>query len=72
MNQRKAILKYLETHKKGMTSRDAIEKFGCTRLAAVVAVWRSKGYIIVSKRETVTGRYGNVSVARYFLVTEVE
>lgn len=65
--QRNTILKYLQTHKKGITSKEAIEKFGCTRLAAVVAALKSKGNEIKDVRETVPTRYGNTSIKRYFM-----
>ena len=65
MYQQKMILKYLQSHKSGLTSKDAIEKFGCTRLSAVVKALKNKGYNINSTRETVNTRYGHVSIARY-------
>ncbi len=65
MTQRETILKYLQTHKSGITSKEAIEKFGCTRLSAVISVLRDKGYDITSARETVPTRYGHASVSRY-------
>lgn len=65
MTQQNTVLKYLQTHKSGLTSKDAIEKFGCTRLSAVIKALKKKGYNITSSRETVYTRYGHVSIARY-------
>lgn len=65
--QQGLILNYMKTHRNGITSKDAIEKFGCTRLSAVIKNLEHKGYKFVSKRELVKTRYGSTSVARYFL-----
>jgi len=65
--QQGAILRYIQKNKKGITSKDAFEKFGCTRLSAVINALNKKGYNIQSERETVKGRYGNVSITRYTL-----
>lgn len=67
MKQQELILKYLETHKRGLTSKEAIEKFGATRLSGVIFKLKSKGHKIASVRETVFTRYGHASVARYYL-----
>ena len=67
MTQIDVILKHLKTHKKGITSGDAINRYGCTRLSAVIANLEKKGYVISHERETVPTRYGNVSITRYKL-----
>jgi len=67
MNQQTAILKHLQTNKRGITSKDAIEIYGCTRLSAVVKALEKKGHEINHVRETVPTRYGNVSITRYFM-----
>lgn len=68
MSQSKEILKYLQTHKKGITSKDAIDRFGCTRLASVIFNLKRKGYHITSERESVPTRSGRkANVARYKL-----
>ena len=72
MTQQKAILNFIQTHKKGLSSKEAIERFGCTRLAAVIAALERKGYIFDHVRETVPTRYGKTSVTRYRMpVTKV-
>ena len=69
MLQQEAVLAYLKKNKRtGLTSMDAIEKFGCTRLSAVIFNLKRKGNDIRTVRESVPTRYGrSVSIARYFL-----
>lgn len=69
MTQKDAVLKYLQTHKKGLTSKDAIDMFGATRLSGIVWVLKHKeGWHINKVNEVVPTRYGrNTSVARYKL-----
>ena len=38
------VLKYLETHKKGITSKEAFDKFGATRLSSII--YSLKAYIM--------------------------
>lgn len=64
--QRGEVLRWLKTHKKGLTSLEAIERFGCTRLAAVIAHFERKGMAFEHKNERVKDRYGrSVMVTRY-------
>lgn len=65
MTQIDAIIKHLKTHKRGLTSKDAINRYGCTRLSAVINAIEKKGYVIEKEREVVNTRYGKVSVTRY-------
>jgi len=68
MTQQNMIIKHLKTHPKaGITSKEAIERYSCTRLSAVIKAIEKKGYVIDRKRETVPTRYGNVSITRYIL-----
>ena len=67
MKQIDLILKHLKTHKNGITSKDAIEAYGCTRLSAVISNLEKKGNRISHTRETVLTRYGNTSITRYRL-----
>jgi len=64
MTQKNRILEHL--NRNGLiTSLEAIEHYGITRLAAIVFNLRCMGFNIVSERKTVTNRYGedcNVSV----------
>lgn len=63
------IKKYLETHKKGLTQKDAEEKFGAIRLASIIHNLRHKyGMNIVTTDECTKNRYGTISrYARYTL-----
>lgn len=64
--QRGEILKYLKTHKRGLTQKEATEKFGSERLAAHICVFRKRGYDIETVDEYGKDRYGNTSRwARY-------
>jgi len=68
MNQQQSILKYLKSHKKkGITSKEAIDLFGCTRLSAQIAALEHKGHRFDHIRETVQTRYGSTSIVRYIL-----
>ena len=69
MTQKDEILKYLQTHKKGLTSKDAIDKFGATRLAGQIWYLKHKeGWNITKTSEKVPTRYGRTtSVTRYKL-----
>lgn len=68
-SQTSEIKKYLETHKKGLTSLEAIEKFGATRLSSIIYNLRTKYQMnIKTEAKVVTNRYGGVSsVAVYKL-----
>ena len=46
MSQEKAILKYLETHRRGLTPLDALRKFNCFRLSGRIYDLRQMGYKI--------------------------
>lgn len=63
------IRKYLETHKKGITSFEAIRNFGATRLSGIIYVLRNKYNMpIITENKVVKTRYGrNTSVAVYKL-----
>lgn len=64
------IKKYLENHKKGITSLEAIDKFGATRLSSIIYVLRHKhGMNIQAEDKKVKTRYGRTAVvANYRLV----
>ena len=48
-SQADAILKYMETHKKGITPIDALELCGCFRLSARIWDLRHKGFVFESR-----------------------
>lgn len=67
MSQRKAVLNHLILHRK-ITSMDAINLYGATRLSAIIYDLRKAGYNIVTHTKTTKNRYGNVvSYAEYEL-----
>ena len=65
-SQADAILRYMETHKKGITPIDALELCGCFRLSARIWDLRHKGFAIRS--EVVEGK----GYCRYCLEEEAE
>ena len=66
--QTSEVLNYLKTHK-GITSMQAFEKFGATRLSGIIFNLRRQGHNIISVDKTGTNRYGeHVSFAEYRLI----
>lgn len=64
-----ALLDYF-IHNGGMTTFEAFERFGCTRLAARVLELSRKGYCFKKDPVKVVTRYGaEVKVTRYTLLT---
>lgn len=67
--QMSEIKKYLETHKKGLTSLEAINMFGATRLSGIIFCLRKNGMNIITEDKLVSNRYGGISrVAVYKLM----
>lgn len=61
------VLDYLKTHKKGITSMQAFELFGATRLSAIIFKLRQE-YVIESVKCKGKNRYGTkVFFDRYVL-----
>ena len=68
-SQNDRILKYLQTHKRGITQLKALEKFGCLRLSGRIHDLREQGYTISTDIIEVQNRYGEISrVAQYRLL----
>lgn len=68
MSQRSEVLKYLKKHKY-ITSYQAFELFGATRLSAIIFDLRKEGHEIAGIWETIVDRYGDKKrFLRYFLV----
>ncbi len=65
--QRDQIIEHLEKKRNGITSWDAIAKYGITRLAKYIHELRSNGWLIhdVYERDTLTQRKWK----RYWLVS---
>ena len=67
-SQKSEVLRYMQTHK-GITSIQAIEKFGATRLSDIIFRLRKEGYDIDTESITTKNRYGHaVTYAKYSLV----
>ena len=62
--QKKKILKWLETHKSGLTTFDGFMKFGCTKLTTRISELRADGYPIIDEWEV---NDDGTRYKRYFL-----
>lgn len=58
MTQYDRILKHLEDYK-SITSWEAIEKYGATRISAIIYNLRKDGYKIKTEFKTSVNRYGD-------------
>ena len=66
-SQNTRILRHLKTHT-GITQIEALNRYGCMRLAARISELRDRGYKIVTVPKVVTNRYGEeTTVAEYRL-----
>lgn len=64
-SQIKAILQHLQS-KGNITSMEAIELYGATRLSAIIFCLREHGYNIITQKVDGVNRYGNkMKYARY-------
>ena len=62
------LLAYLKKNKKGITSLDAINNLGETRLSATIYLLRQRGLQILDTYESSQNRYGeNTRFKRYVL-----
>ena len=65
------ILKHLRKYG-SITSYEAIEKYGCTRLSHYIYLLKRNGCIIKSETEKGVNRYGEkVNYSRYYLIDEI-
>lgn len=68
MTQEQRILKHLQTHKRGITPQQAMERYGIMRLSGRIFDLRQDGYDIKTEIVTVKNRYGETCrVAQYTL-----
>lgn len=66
-NQMAKIREHLTKHR-SITSWDAIELYGCTRLGAKIFMLREKGWVIDTHMIEVKNRYGDeTQIAKYVL-----
>ena len=61
-----SVLDFMLTHT-GITSLQAIKKFGATRLSGIIYKLKKDGYIISDKWVTVKTRFGETHVKKYYL-----
>lgn len=67
MTKTQAVLDWLKTHA-SISSMEAIQNFGATRLSAIIFNLRKRGYNIETVRCDGTDRFGNkMTFARYYL-----
>ena len=70
MTQKEAVLNHLLSGKE-ISSIQAINLYGITRLGAIILNLKKEGYNINSRRETVKNRFGHTSnPSIYFLSKE--
>lgn len=70
MTQCDSILEWMQRGN-AITSRQAIELFGCTRLAARVSDLRAMGHNVSKRTKTVRNRDGHAcNVAEYYIEGE--
>lgn len=68
MTQEMAVLNHMET-REGITSWEAYERYGITRLSSIIHRIRKRGYKVITKLKSTENRYGNtVNYAVYKLV----
>ena len=73
MTQTSEIKRYLETHKRGITSMDAFRLFGATRLSAIIFNLRHKrGMNIRNERVNFVDRYGTKSHYDIYILEDKE
>lgn len=71
MSQNEKILRYMKTHKRGITPLEAYEKFGCLRLSGRIYELKDAGYKIMTNIIEVNNRNGELRrVAQYRLIED--
>lgn len=68
-SQKSEVLKYMKTHR-GISSRQAFDKFGATRLSDIIFRLRSEGYLIETEQMTTKNRYGHVTNYAFYRLTQ--
>ena len=68
MTQTQAIINHLLKFG-SITSMEAFEKYGATRLSAIIFTLRQRGYMIINKDHECKNRFGgNVTYVEYKLI----
>jgi len=69
LSKQDRVLKYLQTHKRGITQRVAIDKFQAYRLSGIIFRLKGRGYHIITNMEVSKNQDGTTSnYARYVLI----
>lgn len=66
------LLAYLKKNKKGITSLDAINKLGETRLSATIYLLRQRGLQILDTYESSQNRYGEDTRFKRYVLSETK
>lgn len=70
MTQIQAILNHLQSNV-GITSKEAFEQYGCTRLSDKIFNLRKQGYSIINVNRQCIDRFGhNANFVEYRLIKE--
>ena len=68
-SQIKDIENYLRTHKRGISSMEAIDKFGATRLSGIIWYLKHKKGLNIGFEDVKTkNRYGHTTVYRKYVL----
>ena len=69
MTQAQRVLRFMETHKKGITAKQAHEALGCYDLQGRIRDLKEEGYPIVGEWTVVKNRFNEkVRIKQYTLV----
>lgn len=68
--QTEEVLAHLIKHG-SITSLEAIKKYGCTRLSAMIYKYRARGYEIETHSKVVKNRYGNTTTYAVYILKEM-
>jgi len=64
------IIKYLQSHRNGLTVKECQERFGTTELRKVISNLKDKGYVFTTVWEWGINRYGiETKYKRYWLIS---
>ena len=69
MTQAERDLKFMQTHKRGITALQALNAFGCLDLAGRIRDLKEEGHVIIGDFIEVKNRYGEtIRIKQYRLV----
>ena len=69
LTQKELLKNPLKANNRGITSKEAIEKYGATRLSGIIYDLKHRDNLnIITERITVQTIYGSTQIARYKLI----